>query len=33
MEGELDKAFSAIDRIWWQPHREDEVVDTSPTGH
>lgn len=33
MEGEMDKAFSAIDRIWWQPHREDETIDTPPTGH
>jgi hypothetical protein len=30
MEGELEKAFTAIDRIWWQPHREEEVADTSP---
>jgi hypothetical protein len=22
MEGEMDKAFSAIDHIWWQPHLE-----------
>jgi hypothetical protein len=34
MEGEMDKAFSAIDRIWWQPQRDEgETLDTSPTGH
>jgi exonuclease VII large subunit len=22
MEGEVDKAASAMDRVWWQPHRE-----------
>ena len=24
MEGEMDKAFSAIDRIWWSPQREED---------
>jgi exonuclease VII large subunit len=34
MEGEMEKAFSAIDRIWWQPQRDEgETLDTSPTGH
>ena len=28
MEGEMDKAFSAIDHIWWQPHLADEVNTT-----
>ena len=23
MEGELDKASSALDRIWWQPYKDD----------
>lgn len=23
MEGELDKAYAAIDRIWWQPQLEE----------
>ena len=31
MEGELEKASSALDRIWWQPYKDDgETVDTSP---
>jgi exonuclease VII large subunit len=34
MEGEMEKALSAIDRIWWHPQKDDgETVDTSPTGH
>lgn len=34
MEGEMEKAFSAIDRIWWQPQQDqDAAIDTSPTGH
>ena len=24
MEGEMEKAFSAIDRIWWSPQREED---------
>jgi hypothetical protein len=32
MEGELDKAESALDRVWWQAHR-DELDDATPTGH
>lgn len=28
MEGELDKAASALDHIWWQPYKDDsETVD------
>jgi hypothetical protein len=33
MEGEVDKADSAVDRVWWQPHKDDNYVDTMPTGH
>ena len=30
MEGELDKAASAMDHIWWQPYKDDgETVDLS----
>ncbi|HEX5369522.1 MAG TPA: hypothetical protein VFY10_09820 [Dehalococcoidia bacterium] len=33
MEGELEKAFSAIDHVWWHPYRDDgEPVDQSPAG-
>src|SRR5690606_10911383 len=29
MEGEMEKAFNAIDHIWWQPHLEvDETAAT-----
>ena len=32
MEGETDKALSAMDRVWWQPHRDEgEAIDTSTT--
>ncbi len=32
MEGELDKASSALERIWWQPYKDDgEVVDPATT--
>jgi hypothetical protein len=32
MEGEIDKAFNAIDKIWWHPqHDEDERVNPSQT--
>jgi hypothetical protein len=28
MEGELDKAASALDHIWWQPYKDDgEAID------
>ena len=30
MEGEMDKAFSAIDHIWWQPHLEVDEMNTTP---
>lgn len=31
MEGEIDKAFSAIDHIWWKPYRDDgQEVDATP---
>ncbi len=31
MEGELEKAASALDRIWWQPYKDDgETVNTPP---
>jgi len=34
MEGELDKAESAMERVWWQPHRdEQEYLDQTPMGH
>ena len=34
MEGENDKAGEAIDRVWWQPHKDgDDLVDMTPTGH
>lgn len=34
MEGEVDKAASALDRVWWQAHRdENEYYDPTPTGH
>ncbi len=32
MEGEVDKAESALDHVWWQPHRDYfEVNDDLPT--
>ncbi len=31
MEGEVDKAESALDHVWWQPHRDYfEVTDELP---
>ena len=34
MEGELAKAETALDRVWWQAHRDDaEPLDTSLIGH
>jgi exonuclease VII large subunit len=34
MEGELVKASSALDRIWWQPYTDDgETVDLPPGAH
>jgi len=31
MEGELDKAASALEHIWWQPYRDDgEAVNLQP---
>jgi exonuclease VII large subunit len=31
MEGEMDKAASALDHIWWQPYKDDgEAVDLPP---
>src|SRR3989304_1405733 len=34
MEGESEKAEAALDRVWWQAHRDDvEPLDTSPVGH
>jgi exonuclease VII large subunit len=31
MEGELDKAASALDHVWWQPYKDDgETVDLPP---
>jgi hypothetical protein len=31
MEGELDKAASALDHIWWQPYKDDgEAVNLQP---
>jgi hypothetical protein len=34
MEGELAKAEAALDRVWWQPHRDDiEPLDTTVAGH
>jgi exonuclease VII large subunit len=32
MEGELDKAASALDHIWWQPYRDDGVAIDPPPG-
>jgi exonuclease VII large subunit len=32
MEGELDKAASALDHIWWQPYRDDGVAIDLPPG-
>jgi hypothetical protein len=30
MEGELAKAANALDRIWWQPYKDDgQTVDTA----
>lgn len=26
MEGQMEKAFNAIDHIWWQPHLADEAT-------
>jgi exonuclease VII large subunit len=32
MEGEFEKASSAIDRIWWQPYKDDgQPVDPPPS--
>ncbi len=35
MEGEGAKAASALDRLWWQPHKEDSswIGDATITGH
>ncbi|HLG11909.1 MAG TPA: hypothetical protein VI876_09130 [Dehalococcoidia bacterium] len=33
MEGDLAKSEAALDRVWWAPHKDDEAVDQSPTGH
>ena len=34
MEGDIEKASSALDRVWWQPYKDDgEVVDTPPAAH
>ena len=34
MEGEIDRAQSTIDRLWWQPYKDEpDVLDLSPTGH
>jgi len=35
MEGENDKAASAIDRFWWQPHKDDAdwIGDPTLLGH
>ncbi len=34
MEGELEKATAAIERLWWKPHKDDSgPVDMTPTGH
>ena len=32
MEGELDKAASALDHIWWQPYKDDGVAIDLPPG-
>jgi hypothetical protein len=34
MEGDLPKALAAIDRVWWQPHKEEgDKDDTTIAGH
>lgn len=34
MEGEVEKAESALDRVWWQAHKdESDNLDMTPTGH
>jgi len=34
MEGEPEKAMAAIDRLWWQPHKDrGGPMDMAPTGH
>jgi hypothetical protein len=34
MEGDLNKALAAIDRVWWAPHKDgDDASDQSVTGH
>ena len=35
MEGELVKAQGAIDRVWWQAHKDEEAAsaETPPLGH
>ena len=34
MESEMEKALAAVERIWWQPHKNDGgPTDMSPTAH
>ena len=34
MEGDLNKALSAVDRVWWQPHKdENDPNEQNLAGH